>query len=157
LFFALVICAAALVLVVDRARSDDSAVISRLYFLPFNTETFVPVTMDRIEAAALVDLVLVNPQSRGDVQPFVKTLRGMMVGRVPAGRLNELAIRLKLVLEGKTYYVDARGTVLEAASGRTFRLEKSDLNRIESSIHALTGAIDMKAFSRAHGGLTEPK
>ena len=137
--------------------AERSPVISRIYFLPFDVTTFVPVTRRNIEEAATLEINLVGPEGNGGPHPFVKSLRAMIKVRASEAPLNDLAVRLKLVLEDETYYVDAAGGVLEASSKRTFRLLKTELRHIEQSIESFSGVVDMKAFSRAHGGLTTPK
>ena len=137
--------------------AERSIVISRLYFIPFDTTTFVPVTPRNIEEAATFELSLIGPERDTGPHPFIKSLRAMLRSRAVRTQLNDLAVRLKLVFEGETYYVDAAGGVLESTSTRTFRLQNTELRHIEKSIESFSGVIDMKAFSRAHGDLTPPK
>jgi len=137
--------------------AERSPVITRMYFIPFDVTTFVPVTTRNIEEAATVEINLVGPEGNGGPHPFVKSLRAMIKAHVSKAPLNDLAVRLKLVLEDETYYVDAAGGVLEVSSKRTFRLQKAELRRIEQALEGFAGVVDMKAFSRAHGGLTAPK
>jgi len=134
-----------------------SPVIGRVYFIPFDVTTFVPVTMGNIEEAATFEISLVGPEGNSEPHQFIKSLRAMIQARAAKAPLNDLAVRLKLVLAAETYYIDAAGGVLEVSSKRTFLLQKTELRRIERSIEGFSGVVDMKAFSRAHGGLTAPK
>jgi hypothetical protein len=137
--------------------AERSLVIGRLYFIPFEVTTFVPVTPGNIEEAATFEINLVGPEGNGGPHPFVMSLRAMIKARAAKAQLNDLAVRLKLVLEDETYYVDAAGGVLEMSSKRTFRLQRTELRRIEKSIEGFSGVVDMKAFSRAHGDLRNPR
>lgn len=123
---------------------------------PFDVTTFIPVTVRNIEEVATFEINLVGPDDKGP-HPFAKLLRGMLKTRPANASFNDLAVRLKVVLTDETYYVDAVGGVLETSSRRTFRLQETELRRIGQSIEGFSGVIDMKAFSRAHGGLTDPK
>lgn len=136
-----------------RVGAERPIVISRLYFIPFDVTTFVPVTQGNIEEAATFEINLIGPERNGGPHPFVMSLRAMIKARAAKAQLNDLAVRLKLVLENETYYVDAAGGVLEMSSKQTFRLPKTDLERIEKSIEGFSGVVDMKAFSRMHGDL----
>src|SRR5213594_4301860 len=87
-------------------RAERSIAISRLYFIPFDVTTFVPVTPGNIEEASTLEIDLIGPEKNGGPHPFAKLLRAMIKARAAKAQLNNLAVRLKLVLEDETYYVD---------------------------------------------------
>ena len=152
------LCAAVLVASeVPGGGTADSPVISRIYFIPFDVTTYVPVTVRDIERVAHFEMNLVGPEGKNAPHRFAMLLRGMIRARPAQAPLGELFVRLKLVLKDETYFVDAAGGVLEVSSNRTFRLEKKELRRIEQTIEGFSGVVDIKAFTRAYGGPTSPK
>jgi hypothetical protein len=128
------------------AGQDHPQPVMRIYYLPFAIQTDAPVTKSDIEEASSLRLILGRPAKLSPFQPdnpLIARLQAILRARPATQRLREDFIRLKVVTEWDLYYVDNKGTVLEQATGRTFRLTKNEMDNIDAQISSLRGVVDI--------------
>lgn len=138
------------ILVASFAAADDVMQPQmRIYFLPFYVETYVALQRQDIERRSPYRLVIGrNARTpREPDHPLVAKLPTMLAAHPTMEKLQENHIRLKLVVGGKTYYVDRDGTVLETTSGQRYQLSKDEMERISEDIVSLRGVVDVDVCS----------
>lgn len=130
------------------ARAESQEPLMRVYFVPFDAVTYFPISMDDMGTGSPYAIWFVDPGPgvRHRKHPFISKLRRELQSRPVAGRqINDFAIRLRVDVGGETFFVDTRGTVLDKASGKTFRLTREQMRGIENTIISFSGVIDIHA------------
>lgn len=119
----------------------------RVYFIPFTSETYIPITMANIESNSSYAIWFAKqtPPSLTARHPLIDRFERLLRSRPSAAKIATHFIRLKVVLPTGTFYVDQGGTVLERGSGRTFQLSEEQMQQFEREIVYLDGVIDVTA------------
>lgn len=121
--------------------------VVRVYFLPFEIGTHIPVTMDDIEKSSsyIIWFVKGDRAPLTKEHPFVARLHQLLQSRRTTYKINDSFIRLKVDFDGETFYVDQKGRVLEKNSGGTFELSGWQMREIAKSMGYFSGVIDVNA------------
>lgn len=138
---------------ISGARSEQppqermGKVVTRVYFLPFEIQTSVPVTMDDIEKSSPYIIWFVKGEKNpfAKEHPFVPRLRQLLQSRRTTYKINDSLIRLKVDFDNETFYVDQKGRVLEKNSERTFELAGWQMREIAKSMGYFSGVVDVNA------------
>ena len=91
-----------------------------IYYIPFDTETYTPVTMSDVEQRAHFRLVVSD----------AKTKKGL-INRMkvdPRARFDSQKVRAKIISPDKEYYVDSFGVAIQGSE--KFTTNASDLNKV---------------------------
>jgi len=122
--------------------------LMRVYLIPFDTSTYVAISMSNIGEGTPYDISFVDPGpgTRQRRHPFISRLHRQLQSDPALGRkINDAAIRLRVDLGGQTFFADEGGVVLEKVSGKTFRLSKAQRREIEREIIYFSGVVDINA------------
>lgn len=120
--------------------------IMRVYFTPFEATTYVPLTMDDIEqrSSYIIWFLKEHPSVRETEHPFVSNLRHLLRSRPGRAPIDNLFIRLKVVLGKEVFFVDQKGRVLDKNNDRTFTLSRPQRREIEREIRHFSGIVDIR-------------
>jgi len=97
----------------------------KIYFIPFNVQTYVPVTMNNIEEKAFHVFEITNNSKLA-----IKLIR--MLDQDNYGILDDKMIRLKLQNRDKIYYVDSKGNIKVST-----KISKCDTEDVEKVINEM--------------------
>lgn len=125
------------------ARAADK-VLMKLYFIPFEIQTYLPVTMEDIE----------NKSSKriwfsGD-HAFCTWIQEALQSKRIDAKIDSNNIRLKVEIVDKNnfvrsiYYVDSKGKVLKDGK-KTFLLSEAVMKKIAEDIRYFSGVVDINA------------
>lgn len=120
-------------------RRDSDQTRMRVYFIPFEIQTYSAVTMNDIEAKSLYALWFTKEHS------LISKFRRLLQSRPSPEKIDNMVIRLKVELPTLVFYVDQEGRVLERNRGDTFQLSKKQMAELKSSIVYFDGVIDIRA------------
>ncbi len=111
-------------------HEEDKRDVVRVYYLPFATGTFTPVTPENIEQKARHKVVV-----KDDSEP-ARTLQTLFNG-AGLGTFNARLVRLKVSgLGGEVYYVDQTGNIRHPQN-REAGLSEADFARIKALVESL--------------------
>lgn len=112
----------------------DKEAIMKIYFIPFEIETYVPVTILNIEDSSIYELRFVKEHI------FCTELRNLLESNKVNNKIDNKAIRLKVEFtrEKNVYYVDQKGVVLKN-NETYYQLSKKAMQKIEKEILYLSG------------------
>jgi len=108
-----------------------------MYFIRFDTETYVPVTKDSIETDAYYRLGFYREHE------FCNNLKELLESQPVDLKIDNRVIRLKFknCKNGLVYYVDRDGTV-EKNNKQTYKLDKAAMEKITTEILYFSGVVD---------------
>lgn len=128
----------------------NGMILMRLYFTPFETTTYVPLTMENIEDRSTYAIWFPRDTSRRENEhPLVSKLRRSLQSQPATGGIDHSFIRLKVVIENDVFYVDHGGFVFHPSSRKTFTVSKKEMLEIEEEISRLSGVVDVRAGREA--------
>jgi hypothetical protein len=115
------------------------------YVVPFSIETYVPITVENIEADSYEVWLMDNHK-------IVKKLTQALQLRLSRKTFHEKEIRLKADFGGSLgiFFLDREGVVLRKLDGERFELTNKELEHIEQLLQEMIGVVDIKAYGRFH-------
>lgn len=125
---------------------DMERILMRIYFTPFTSETYVPLTMEEIEERCtyMIWFIKEHPSTRLKEHPFVLKLKNLFGLKSTNVQIDNLLIRLKVILGDEIFFVDKNGVVLNKSTERTFSLSKTQRMEIQEEIINYSGVIDVR-------------
>ena len=96
--------------------------VALIYYIPFNIETYVPVTVDDIEKRAHLKLVLLEESD------LLGRLAKLLSDNKVRGSFDGRVVRLKVVLKKEVYFVDADGGVKH--NGSEYTINPDEIEKI---------------------------
>jgi hypothetical protein len=113
----------------------------KIYFVPFEIETYVPITMNDIESKSKYEIWFYGEHA------FCNKIQRLLESNKTNAKIDNKVIRLKVEIfknEGIiAYYVDQEGVVVKNKE-ETFYLSKDKLKTIEKEILYFSGVVDIK-------------
>ena len=149
-FFLLATVAFSILVMEGRAETSNlekqEKILMRIYFVPFMTETFVPLPMEEIEKRNLYEIWFMreHPSTRLVKHPFVDKLRRILRSKLTKSRIDNSFIRLKVVMNEEIYFVDIKGVVWDKKNDKSFQLSRKQRMEIEKEIINFSGVIDAR-------------
>ena len=95
----------------------------KVYFIPFEVETYIPVTVATIECKAHEVWLLSRKNA---------IYLSSIIAPVEEKEFDERKVRIKIIGDGRPYYIDSSGVVLKGALN--FQIDKIKFNRLSGSI-----------------------
>lgn len=97
----------------------------KVYYIPFEVKTYVPVTIENIGNRAFYVFQITTESDQA--KNLIKIL-----DENDAGTFNSKMVRLKVQLQGKTYFVDSNGNVQKA-----MKISKANLVALKNSLNKI--------------------
>ncbi len=115
------------------------------YVVPFSIETYIPITVENIEADSYEVWLMGNHK-------IVNKLTQALQLRPSRKTFHEKEIRLKADFGGSLgiFFLDKEGVVLRKRDGERFELASKELTDVEQLLHEMIGVVDVKAYGRFH-------
>ena len=113
----------------------------KVYLIPFRIETYVPVTMDDIEAKSHYAIAFMKSHR------LVTDLRRWLTQNPSTRLIDNRVIRLKVQFESEVFFVDQDGVVFLQTRGSHFLLSEEQRQKIETEVQQFSGVVDLKPGS----------
>ena len=129
-----------LMLVVAKGESSKMRqAVAKIFFIPFEIETYMPVSTKNIEEYSQNIIGFYNQHE------FCKMLPEVLERTKKKVDIDNKKIRFKFenYVDKKIYFIDQSG-VVKRNDGRTFILNKEELKKLEAGILYFSGVIDLK-------------
>jgi hypothetical protein len=125
------------------ASASDKPIL-RLYFvLPFDVETYIPITPDNIEEHGRTIWFMQE-------HPLISELLSILQSHPSSRQLSRKATRLKADFgTSGVFLIDRNGTILKQDTGATFRLLRKEMEQLEHRVLNFIGVVDVKAARSA--------
>ena len=120
----------------------------KIYYVPFDTETFVPITKEDIESRSYLELWIY------DNEQLVAEILSLLQGEKTSKKINDEGIRLKIenVKAGTVFFVDRDGVGFTNKGG-SFLLTKAQVSKLQTKIVKLRGVVHVNVDRLAKYGL----
>jgi hypothetical protein len=136
------------VLIANMMRAEEKCIF-KLYFIPFHTQTYVPVTKETIETDSLSHYqlgfyrVFENKIDSDQKPPSCIEIKELLECKPADLKINGKMIRLKFksISGDLIYYVDQDG-IVEKNNKERFRLDKKTMEKVTTKILYLSGVVD---------------
>lgn len=124
-------------------KKDSKNIFMKIFFIPFEVSTYIPVTMNDIEDRSLNTIWFAKDHV------FSKEIKKILESNRTDKTIDNKVIRLKVVFlkDNHIYYIDQNGIVLKDNKIH-FLLSKEKLNKIEKSILYFSGIVDVEAAEK---------
>ena len=129
----------------------------RIFFIPFEAESYQPISFSGIEEAAFSELWFDCAKSFGEPSlvrephPFSKRLGRVLFSTKGSKPIDDQSIRLKIEIGKDVVYADRNGTVLRKDTDQIFKLSKKQIRDLHKKLEYLSGVVDLKAARRVFG------
>jgi hypothetical protein len=119
-------------------RADGLKEAMKVYLIPFEIDTYVPVTMADIEVKSHFAIAFRKSHT------FVTELRSSLTSKRSNRIIDDRVIRMRVQLSSEVFFVDQDGVVLEQTKGARYELSKDQRAKIETEVARFAGVMDLK-------------
>ncbi len=118
------------------AQGIEEKTTMKIYYVPFEVETFVPITMEDIESRSHLVLWIY------DNEQLVAEILSLLQGEKTSKEINDAGIRLKIenVKDETVFSVDREGVGF-TNKGDRFLLTKAQVDKLQVKIMSLRGVV----------------